>query len=364
MIFTGKRKNKKKGVVYTLDATLSILIVIIAVMAVNGYFNRIAYNKLLLAHPNEISYDIMNVLQRDGVFDQYYIENEFFFNNTVMDKDGRNHGTYEGDAYITTRPDDYHNYWLVLDGNGDYLNISDGPNLNFGTNSDFTISAWIKTDSTSGTIVSKGDTAIENISLRVDGSGQIQASYGGYTITSSTTVDDGKWHHIAWTADRGVDQELYIDGNSEGFDTASSVSLSNPSPMLIGAENNSGSISDFFNGEIDNVQIFREYMDPPDIADLYDGESITTGLVAKYDFNVEVKSGDPKSMNSSLNRYLPKQYANIIRLDNGTTIIANGAAPDASSLSNLIISGERIVAIKKEGKIVDIMKIRYYGWTK
>ena len=92
---------------------------------------------------------------------------------------------------------------------------------------DFTVEAWVSTPRASRhrTVVSRRNGNTE-ISLSIDTQGfpvaVVASAAGGYRVTlrGSTRVDDGKWHQIAVTSERGGlilpvwDLTLVVDGQS------------------------------------------------------------------------------------------------------------------------------------------------------
>ena len=356
-------KRKKKGAVYTLDATFSILLTIIAITSINGYFNRISYNKFLQAQPTEIGADAINMLHRGHMLESFYLENEYFFNNTVMDTYRTNHGTFEDNAHLETYYENYYKHFLRLDGDDDYLKITNTGDFDFGDSTHFTFSLWVKTKDY-GPLISKGDVSDNDIYLRIDIDGTVKGSMGGSTVTS-TDVDirDNQWHHIVWVVDRSDKQKIYIDNDEKESTSTGSHDNSNTYSPLIGAYNNTGAITSDLSCQLDDIQIFKKPLSEPEINKLFNKESLTgasSNLVAKYSFDPKVNT-----INDSINDHFPRQYGMIIQLeDDQGVIIANGAQPDITSIANFIATGERIIAIKDSNKIKNIIKVRYYAWTR
>ncbi len=102
---------------------------------------------------------------------------------------------------------------LIFNGTTQYASITDAGSLDFGID-DFTIAAWIKMGTTANavyTIYSKGIGETANrgqVWLYVDNTDkialQIEGTTGGQTATytSTTTINDTNWHHVAVSADR------------------------------------------------------------------------------------------------------------------------------------------------------------------
>jgi len=133
---------------------------------------------------------------------------------------------------------------------------------------DFTIEFWVKTSMTSPT----GTQWYQGAGL-VDGemSGLVndfgiallndKAAFGvgnpDVTIQSTTTINDGNWHHIAATRLRNSGQLLlYVDGVQEASSTGSlnTASLTAPTNLYLGSiQTGSPASTAFFTGQLDEA---------------------------------------------------------------------------------------------------------------
>ncbi len=152
---------------------------------------------------------------------------------------------------------------LEFEGPNEYVRISNNPKLNFGTSDDFTVEAWIKTSSsvTHQIVYQKGASAADQPGYRfkVYNNGKLLVQIGDGTIIniwSENTVIDGKWHHIAFTADRDGDAQIYIDGVPDGnpVSIASLGDIDIAADSLIGYAG--GSLP--FIGIIDEVRVYSQ----------------------------------------------------------------------------------------------------------
>ncbi len=122
-------------------------------------------------------------------------------------------------------------------------------------NSNFAVSSWVKNYGAGGSFIAKGGA----YDFKIDGTGKVQAIINGTTrFTSSTIVNDSKWHHIAFTYS-GSTLRLYIDGVEDGNSPVSGV----PAPTAtthnfsIGVNyTDKHNISTAFNGAIDEVRVW------------------------------------------------------------------------------------------------------------
>ncbi|MEP1069071.1 MAG: LamG-like jellyroll fold domain-containing protein [Crocinitomicaceae bacterium] len=154
-----------------------------------------------------------------------------------------------------------------------------------------TIQGWIKTigaiDGPEYIIEYGNNVAAGNeCALGLHGTGVATLWRHSGDILGTTLIDDGNWHHLAYTHD-GTTGKLYVDGALEG-----SISV----PLNTAATGNfqlgSGS-SDYLGGAIDNVSIWDYAKTESEIQDemltCFDGNEV--GLVAYWDLNDGTGSG-------------------------------------------------------------------------
>jgi len=159
---------------------------------------------------------------------------------------------------------------LNLDGN-DYVETGfNGPSLAEIAGDKLTISAWIKPSILSGsqTIMTKNGP----FHFRL---GENKLSVGIYSGSWTTVVGiiplDLSWNHVTMVYD-GVNIKLYVNGK---FDNSISKtgSLAGSGCAQIGRSNDGncgGSPSIYFNGEIDNLMIFKRAFSEEEVKILYD----------------------------------------------------------------------------------------------
>jgi len=154
------------------------------------------------------------------------------------------------------------NYSLNFDGSDDYVDVVDpiDGSLDFGTN-DFTISLWVKTTDTSGTVLSKSSGGIGYKYGLANGWGGTSIFWfedgnnpgSDYTYVT-TDITDGIWHHVVGIADHTkVNVQIYVDGVYDpgvgGADVSTAGSYNNNADLYIGYLS--------FNGQIDDVKVFN-----------------------------------------------------------------------------------------------------------
>ena len=193
---------------------------------------------------------------------------------------------------------------LSFDGNSNYLEIADTPDLRFGTSS-FTISFWIKAPATTtygGVIGKTGGTTMWDCFR--DGASPTKIRWrlvgdtGDYRVTQPETVFDNKWHHCVWVIDRTNNVSYwYFDGVKSTLETDISNlgDISNTSPITI------GKVSGYLDGELDDIRIYNRVLSVDEIISLTNKQHVSNGLVLwlPLDGDIVDKSG---------NYYTPTNY--------------------------------------------------------
>lgn len=88
------------------------------------------------------------------------------------------------------------------------------------------------------------------------------------TILGAGQTFDDAWHHVALTWD-GTEGVLYVDGNPVESAVHPQVDFDDH-PLTVGAEINFDALANFFEGEIDEVQIFGRAFTPAEVQILAD----------------------------------------------------------------------------------------------
>jgi hypothetical protein len=221
----------------------------------------------------------------------------------VLASDAANHKSYPGsgttwydlsgngnDGTLTNGPtfDGANGGSIVFDGVDDYVDFGNTVG-NFGT-SDFTLSAWVKTTSTSRAILAKQvgyGSRWNGFNFFIDSSGKLQPVIDWSTsrqigyITSSTSVNTGNWVHCVFVlngADR-TNWKIYINGTSDSF-TEGGVDLTGTgisnSTLFTLAKREYG--SDNLAGNISLIQIYNRALTPQEISQNYNATKGRFGL--------------------------------------------------------------------------------------
>ena len=162
-------------------------------------------------------------------------------------------------------------------------------------NNPFSVSIWVNSTST-GLFFFLGNSTVSGslntsfyISVETGGSysGNVRVgNFGTDLFTSSASIDDGSWHHVAFTSN-GTTSKLYIDG-SESNTTSHTWAIS-ASLMEIGR----GTSSYYFNGSIDQVRIYDSALSAADVSTLYkEVECEPAAINALANFNTVLYTGN------------------------------------------------------------------------
>ena len=142
---------------------------------------------------------------------------------------------------------------IYLDGTGDYLSIASTDAFAFGTGA-FTFECWVNRPSLSAAAQICGSSN-DNFNLYMNTNGTISLWNGSANITTTNTIDDDTWTHVAiCRVGTGTGQmRVFIDGvqamNSSNTTTYAAGTL------LIGRNSSSGST--YGKGYISNLRITR-----------------------------------------------------------------------------------------------------------
>ena len=138
---------------------------------------------------------------------------------------------------------------------------------------DFSIMMWINTTSSSiSHILQKRDSSFNGeyiVELKNNGKIRFWTYGGGYkwTVTSSSVVNDGNWHHLAFVQKNNGGQ-MYLDGSLEQTDNSSGkVNLGLTLKTYIG-----GDLRDYnryYSGKVDDLRIYSRALSASEIQTLH-----------------------------------------------------------------------------------------------
>jgi parallel beta-helix repeat protein len=173
---------------------------------------------------------------------------------------------------------------IRLDGDGDYVDCGLAPEFDITDFISFTY--WIKVvkfDKGWNTVLSKGDNSWRSSRAAANNfmEAAVTGTTGDYTY-GVTPVDDGQWHHVGFVYD-GKSNYLYVDGEVDATERSSGQINVSSYPLWIG--DNSQAPGMFWNGLIDEVQIYNRALNQEEIQVIMQGEEFP------YAFNPEPADG-------------------------------------------------------------------------
>ena len=157
-------------------------------------------------------------------------------------------------------------------------NVSDNHYINFGTgmlsgDGEFSIMMWINTTSSAQShILQKRDSSINGeyiVELKNNGKIRFWTYYYGYkwTVTSSSAVNDGSWHHLVLVQKNNGGQ-MYLDGSLDQTDNSGGkVNLGLTLKTYMG-----GDLRDYnryYSGKVDDFRIYSRALSASEIQTLY-----------------------------------------------------------------------------------------------
>jgi hypothetical protein len=199
------------------------------------------------------------------------------FENNELDSSGEgNDGTNHNGVYVKGQ----FGQGIELNGNA-YVSISHDASLNFGAPSaPFTVSAWIKTSSSDGPIVTKSRpgqlTHIDYVLNLNQGKLRLMRWHEspnlseGIYDSDGINLNDNTWHLVSFVNEGASSHKLYVDGQlAETSTTTWSYNDSNNQPLEIGRSKNYTYGTTYFTGDIDDVQVYQKALSAAEIANLY-----------------------------------------------------------------------------------------------
>jgi fibronectin-binding autotransporter adhesin len=167
---------------------------------------------------------------------------------------------------------------LTLNGNGTTVDINSGV-TDLGGNSNWTVSAWVKTMQNGATILNKGDGTnwANGYSTFFLGTGNNGGSGGvpdavrfaGGWLAGSTRVNDNTWHLLTYTDAAGV-KTIYVDGAPDVLGQGQFFTADTGSKVRIGfspAGQSDGQVPT--SGSLSGINIYNAALSPAQVAALY-----------------------------------------------------------------------------------------------
>jgi hypothetical protein len=142
----------------------------------------------------------------------------------------------------------------------------------------YSIETWFRTSTTSGgLIVGMGD-RVQLLSrsrdklIYMNDRGQLVfgTNPGGRAASTTTSYNDGRWHHVVATQSTSSGMRLYVDGTLRAGNSSATSGTSFTGYWRVGADNVSGwpsrPSSNYFNGRIDETAVYPSVLSAAQIA--------------------------------------------------------------------------------------------------
>jgi len=229
----------------------------------------------------------------------------------------------------------------------------------------WSIFGWVKTNASSGSIISVGDTGSASLRLSIFGTGVLETiyTYGSTKILSSTSsINDNLWHFIGLSYN-GTYLSMFMDNSSRSV-LSDSINIACKA-VTIGHR----PLFTNFSGSIDEVKIYNRSLNSTEVSNLYNSglfQQCANYTSAFYDLGVKkyfrnaswIYEGTKPNLllrvtmddvNSSGNPYDTSLYSNALKVYGTANQISSGKIGKAyrfngtdgyiESSSNLAITG-------------------------
>tara|TARA_X000001036_G_scaffold45786_1_gene36639 strand:- start:340 stop:1647 length:1308 start_codon:yes stop_codon:yes gene_type:complete len=212
------------------------------------------------------------------------------------------------------------NYVIDFDGTNDYASVTNSSNFE---PDDFTVQAWVNLDAFENEdyFVYRHKTWFIRLSdsgTKIEGGVRDDNGDWLYPLSTTTPTAGGGWYHVVLTFDgTGSSTEyarLYVNGSLQDTESSSNHDLNSQSVKVsIGAKiNASNVVSNYFNGQIDDVAFWNEVLTASEVTALYNSGipldassnsgnyTSSSGLVAYYKFqqNINSETGSHNAVNT------------------------------------------------------------------
>ena len=185
------------------------------------------------------------------------------------------HGTIMGDLSFVNDPE--RGSVAAFDGVDDYIELTTSSVLDL-TNSSFTVSAWVKLNTTEGNLPVLGNTiAMDNQGLNLGiQDGEAKLSFFNNDLTGKQQLVADNWNFITYTYDQDSQTMIiYLNGERDAI-LSGKEAFAGLDLVTIGLAQ-----SQFYKGYLDDLRIWREALTEEEIYESWSGYN--TELVAHYE---------------------------------------------------------------------------------
>lgn len=211
------------------------------------------------------------------------------------------------------------------------------PITNLDNTGSWTVSAWVKTSTPGGSILTKGDGSGWSLGNTIfylgdgtaGGSGGIPSGVrwaGGFFqgSTSAAQVADNSWHQVTYVNNNGS-YAIYVDGIAQPLSPGNSgfANADIGSVVRLGVSTNTvagdGTVN--FNGLLDNVEFYNQALTASQVGERYAGNNLFGSLPAST--NVTIARGATLDINGAVQQigFLAGSAASSVKLGSGELIV-------------------------------------------
>ena len=236
--------------------------------------------------------------------------------------------------------------------NGTNSSVSFGTGASLSGQTDFTISAWVRTTATAeAVIIQQRDTGYNGeYMVKMSATGTISFMlYGNsayqYDFATTTTVNDGQWHHVT-VQRQATAGRIYIDGVESASATGTIRDLDATIGTYLGADVRDS--NKYFNGNIDEVHIYSQALTPAEIVTLAANSNVgptavSDVLVTDQDVagSIDPRSNDtdPETHSLTVTGVTQGTSGSVTFTDTGVTYTPNAGYSGVDTFTYTIIDG-------------------------
>ncbi len=230
---------------------------------------------------------------------------------------------------------------LTLDGTDDYLTF----NSVIPQSPSHTMAAWIKTSTINRSVFGWGGAGVNNYSGMAFQGGKIRYFAGNGTapiesVTASTSVTDGNWHHVAVSRSNTGEVKIFVDGNLDASGTVSKY-VNTVTNSSVGALFANGAFQLAFDGAMDEFATWATVLSEEAIAELACNGPLNPDVYLKFEDGTGTSIATDRSENEN--------HANLVNMDSNESwvdfgdpvITPNCASEITTMLIGIDLSGNR-----------------------